>query len=239
MNTSKPSSRCRPGLGTLIRVQVDNEKWIEPMYARITEMEKIFNFHDPESELSRWNRGERKKFSQEFSALMEFALALKERSGATFDPFVNGPLDLGGVAKGFAVDEAVELALRLDPRAKGFVEAGGDIRYFGESEVDVALRLGVPPQVVTRNLKLTGSQMSIASSSAGMAEHFGETKTTLSFGVWPQGSSITVIASHCRVADALTKVVLMGGLSKLPSLNQDASAMVFDAAGELIESSFS
>lgn len=235
----------------MIRVQVDNEKLIEPIYARIAEIEKIFNFHDPSSELSRFNRGEEGQLSSEFGKLMEFAIWLRSASEGAFTPYIeeqNGErfedivdltIDLGGLAKGFAVDEAVEAALKQDPEAKGFVEAGGDIRYFGESEVDVALRLGVPPQVVTRNLKLTGSQMSVASSSAGMAEHFGETKTTLSAGVWPVGSSITVIASHCRVADALTKVVLMGGLSKLPGLNQDASAMVFDNAGELIESSFS
>src|SRR5215469_6250262 len=48
-------------------------------------------------------------------------------------------IDLGGIAKGFAVDRAVE-ALRLHGVAEGLVNAGGDLRMFGPRSQVVDIR---------------------------------------------------------------------------------------------------
>ncbi|PLV60354.1 FAD:protein FMN transferase [Thermotoga sp. KOL6] len=40
-------------------------------------------------------------------------------------------MDLGGIAKGYALDRARQIALSFDENATGFVEAGGDIRIIG------------------------------------------------------------------------------------------------------------
>ncbi|HBT25762.1 MAG TPA: FAD:protein FMN transferase [Pseudothermotoga sp.] len=40
-------------------------------------------------------------------------------------------LDLGGIAKGYALDRAYQIAKEIDPECTGFVEAGGDIRILG------------------------------------------------------------------------------------------------------------
>ena len=40
-------------------------------------------------------------------------------------------IDLGGIAKGYALDRARQIALSFDEDATGFVEAGGDIRIIG------------------------------------------------------------------------------------------------------------
>lgn len=40
-------------------------------------------------------------------------------------------LDLGGIAKGYALDRAYQIAKEIDPKCTGFVEAGGDIRILG------------------------------------------------------------------------------------------------------------
>jgi thiamine biosynthesis lipoprotein len=40
-------------------------------------------------------------------------------------------IDLGGIAKGYALDRARQIALSFDENATGFVEAGGDIRIIG------------------------------------------------------------------------------------------------------------
>lgn len=40
-------------------------------------------------------------------------------------------LDLGGIAKGYALERAKKIALSFDPQATGFVEAGGDIVVVG------------------------------------------------------------------------------------------------------------
>jgi len=40
-------------------------------------------------------------------------------------------LDLGGIAKGYALDRAYQIAKEIDPKCTGFIEAGGDIRILG------------------------------------------------------------------------------------------------------------
>lgn len=40
-------------------------------------------------------------------------------------------LDLGGIAKGYALDRACQIAKEIDPKCTGFVEVGGDIRILG------------------------------------------------------------------------------------------------------------
>lgn len=235
----------------MIRVHVDNEALIEPLYGRIAAVEALFNFHDPLSELSRYNQNTLMPLSEEFQRLMSIATDLRLQSHGAFTPYVveqkggrldemaNAAVDFGGLAKGFAVDEAAALALALDSEAQGFIEAGGDIRYFGQTEATVSLRLGIPPQVVTRELRLSGKNMAVATSSPGTAAEFGETRTSLRNGVWPKGSSITVIAASCMMADALTKVMLFGGTEEFQSFRGEAHALVFDAQGELLEGGMS
>ncbi len=40
-------------------------------------------------------------------------------------------LDLGGIAKGYALDRAYQIAKEIDSKCTGFIEAGGDIRIIG------------------------------------------------------------------------------------------------------------
>ena len=48
-------------------------------------------------------------------------------------------LDLGGIAKGFAVDKAVE-ALKQCGATSGYVNAGGDLRVFGDVSQSIQIR---------------------------------------------------------------------------------------------------
>jgi thiamine biosynthesis lipoprotein len=216
-------------------VQVDNEALIDAIYATIAGVEETFNFHNPNSELSQYDRDRSMATSHEFRALLSLAEDLRAQSGGAFSPYVKEALDLGGIAKGWAVDRAIERALELDPGAKGYVEAGGDIRFFGEAQTRVALRVGSPPNVCLREIELSGAQMAVASSSPGMAQQYGESKTTLQPGRWPEGSSVSVVASTCALADALTKVVLFGKPDVWRKIDGQARVFVFDRNGELQE----
>lgn len=40
-------------------------------------------------------------------------------------------LDFGGIVKGYAIDRAVQIAKKIDPKATGFIDAGGDIGIIG------------------------------------------------------------------------------------------------------------
>jgi len=121
-------------------------------------------------------------------------------------------LDLGGIAKGFAVDRAVD-ALRAAGVSRGTVNAGGDLRLFGTEPEPVHVR---DPESPGQLIRLgTFTDTAIATSAAYFAgrESGGRWITPI---VNPANGepldshrSATVIAPECLYADALTKVVLL------------------------------
>lgn len=131
-------------------------------------------------------------------------------------------LDLGGVAKGYAVDVAAEII-----EASGFsgvVNAGGDLRFIGGEERTAFIP---KPDVEGDGVELreipfpalatTGSYH--FSAGGGNADLIGATAGAQ----LPSGISITVFAESCMVADAWTKVVL--------NLPRDQAAALLKASG--------
>jgi thiamine biosynthesis lipoprotein len=98
-------------------------------------------------------------------------------------------VDLGGIAKGYAVDLAVA-ALQGAGASQGCVNAGGDLRLFGPSSEWVALRTDLPGSADLPAVLL--SEGSLASSRR-------------------RSRFACVAAESCVLADALTKVVLACG----------------------------
>lgn len=118
-------------------------------------------------------------------------------------------LDLGGIAKGYAVDQAIG-ALKENGAKAGLVNAGGDLRGFGNIEWPVAVR---HPRSPAQLLSLgTISNEAIATSGAYFATRGNGTAITHIIDPRTQrsrraGASVSVIAGTCMDADALTKIV--------------------------------
>jgi FAD:protein FMN transferase len=119
-------------------------------------------------------------------------------------------VDLGGIAKGFAVDRAVEVLKRNGVMA-GIVNAGGDLRVFGSAAQLVHLRHPTQPKRAAGAVRLR--ERAIATSGI----YFVRTKNRGRY-VSPildartgravcDLISVTVGAANCMTADALTKVV--------------------------------
>jgi len=119
-------------------------------------------------------------------------------------------IDFGGIAKGFAVDRAVEILKRKRVTA-GIVNAGGDLRVFGSASQLVHLRHPKQPNYAAGAVRLR--ERAIATSGI----YFAHTKKR-SHCVSPildgrtgraacDFISVTVGAANCMTADALTKVV--------------------------------
>src|SRR4051812_3483428 len=92
MIKSKPEfKRVRPLLGTFFEISVSTALDLERVSAEITgayreaeRLEKIFNFHDSESELSRMNRGEVAAPSAELQFVLQLADEMKRLSAGGF-----------------------------------------------------------------------------------------------------------------------------------------------------------
>jgi len=111
-------------------------------------------------------------------------------------------LDFGGIAKGYAVDLAVE-TLRRNGITSALVNAGGDMRSIGPRAwpVEVRGRVGFRSDVPRVMRRACG--LAIASSeAAGPAGDFVQTVRRAGAVRW---SSCTVMAKDCVTADALTK----------------------------------
>jgi thiamine biosynthesis lipoprotein len=113
-------------------------------------------------------------------------------------------LDLGGIAKGFAVDRALD-ALRSGGCSSGLVNAGGDLATFGSSEREIHCRRA-DGRSVTVTLRDAGLATSDTLLESPPPEHQGYYHGT-ERDVRPRGYA-AVMAPNAVTADALTKCVL-------------------------------
>jgi len=118
-------------------------------------------------------------------------------------------IDLGGIAKGHAVDRAVE-TLAAQGAEHGLVNAGGDLRMFGDKDWQVQLRdadHSINQQLILRNCAVASSanrnnRRRYRLKSCG--PHYGRDRQAVLID-----HRITVIAESCVIADAMTKVAMV------------------------------
>jgi len=144
-------------------------------------------------------------------------------------------IDLGGIAKGFAVDRAVE-ALRRHGVAAGLVNAGGDLRVFGPPSHVIDIR--DPRRPDSRICRVALCNAALASSAGRLdpvRSHHPLNCDIIDPATAMPARSIrgaTVCASGCMIADALTKVVMNTGEAAAPILEHyDADALFVSAYG--------
>ena len=120
-------------------------------------------------------------------------------------------LDLGGIAKGYAVDRALAV-LRARGAAAACVNAGGDLRRFGEAPEPVALRHGSANHCPLPAIELGNA--AVASSVVAAQGDRGDRHVRAVHVNARSGRSmrarraVSVVADTCMTADALTKVML-------------------------------
>ncbi len=141
-------------------------------------------------------------------------------------------LDLGGIAKGFAVDRAAEALIAAGARG-GIVNAGGDLRVFGTADEAIYLRDPADPTQVRFAGQLADGALATSGTYFSRREHRGEEVSAL---VDPRTRrpvlsqrSYSVIAPRCVIADALTKVLALSGDTNLACFSRyDAHPLIFE-----------
>jgi thiamine biosynthesis lipoprotein len=202
---------------------------IEAAYAAVGVLGRRLHPHRPGSELAQIS-GARLEVPQPVERDLWELLALAKRihtlSAGVFDPCLprrpgtlgdiellashrvicHAPvaLDLGGMAKGYAVDAAVA-ALRVHGCTAGLVNAGGDLRVFGAAQT-----------VLVRAEHDTCQPLELADVALAVSDLCVQGRPSEHQGYYVRGSGAAagkrhaaVIAADAATADALTKCVLL------------------------------
>jgi len=115
-------------------------------------------------------------------------------------------LDLGGIAKGFGVDRAIQ-ALKAHGAHCGQVNAGGDLRVFGTQGWPIRLRFAREwrREITLHNIALAVSD---PGALATPSEHRGYYTPPMAQHV-PGRRGLAVLARNAALADGMTKVTML------------------------------
>ena len=248
-------ARARPLLGTIVSIRADaSNDAVTDAFAAVERVHRLMSAHAEDSELTRINRNANQEPIRVHPwtfAVLCCALKVSRACGGAFDvtqghgrasyadiELLRGRrvrlrkptrLDLGGIAKGFAVDQAID-ALRRHGARSASVNAGGDLRVFGDTPQEIRVRLPGAPHLA---LPLDEAcERAFATSASYFGSRLWDTHRRRQLIT---DSSITVSAPSCMVADALTKVIAALGPRRDLLRQFDAHAFLLDREGNLYE----
>jgi thiamine biosynthesis lipoprotein len=239
--------RARPLLGTIVDLTGDGS--LECGFAAIAKVHRLMSRHDQASDVSRLNRDGFAKVHPWTWRVLKAAQEFARESDGIFDVTAANHLgnwrdivleenrevrlrrpvivDLGGIAKGFAVDRAVEALCRAG-LSSGIVNAGGDVRVFGPATRAIHLRSPAEPTLVSGTLRVRNR--AIATSATYFARRAlidGQTGRAMTDHI-----SVTVAAADCMTADVLTKIVFALRENAAPLLaRHGADALLLERDG--------
>jgi FAD:protein FMN transferase len=240
--------RAQPCLGTLVSFDVvpvdgvDVDAACAAAFAVFARVHGAMSPQDPSSDVARFNaagagaaidcdawtvdvlrRAERLRLAT--GGLFDVALgsargpAYRITTTTRIDKIAVGAhIDLGGIAKGYAVDRAV-LALRARGIAAGLVNAGGDLRAFGACAWPVRVR-GLDGSAAMEVALERGAIATSAYRAGRSPFHRDALIRPALRQVHAIDRTITVAAPRCVVADALTKLIALTGDTRHPLLDR-------------------
>jgi FAD:protein FMN transferase len=248
-------SRLRVALGTFVAIEAEAGhhalalQGIESAFAAILTVQQLMHpiRGSDLAALSACPPGTPLKLHRWTWEVLELCKQLHTASGGIFDPclgeapgrlsdlqllpddsvIARAPLhiDLGGIAKGYAVDRAID-ALRAAECVGGLVNAGGDLAVFGDRSHGIACGGSGAGTILLelRDAALATSNSSITDpvSARRPAEHRGYYDGRGHHRSAVSGQA-TVIAGRAAVADGLTKCLL--------AMPGDIGAALLDAFG--------
>lgn len=237
-DSNKWLRRAQPLLGTLLEIGVRGSgdaghAALAVAFAAVREVQACLSRFEAGSDVARFHAmrpGESLTMRPATRHVLAAARALHLASGGTFDISLGSApegwscdgarlhklsdavrLDLGGIGKGYAVDCAVAVLIARGCDT-GWVNAGGDLRAFGDADLPVHLRDetsgGVRPFATLRDGAFATSHFDRCSRSQISSGTSGR----------PVRAHVSVAAPLCLWADALTKVVASSGDASHPVL---------------------
>ncbi len=148
-------------------------------------------------------------------------------------------LDLGGIARGFAVDKAAELLAEQGMR-QAVINAGGDLRFVGERPSCLPIRDPAAPHSIHLFAQVTAPAVVTSAAYYANGRHHWRKENHI---LHPRtrkpmrsNVSVSVFAQSCVQAEALTKVVLLDEPQAWQNLlaKENASAIFVTSKGEMV-----
>jgi thiamine biosynthesis lipoprotein len=138
------------------------------------------------------------------------------------EKYRNDWLDLGGIAKGYAVDQAI-LALQGVGIQQACVNAGGDLRVIGKQALEITIRDPGAPQTMAGSVSVCNQALATSAVYFSAKRHGTQPVSALVHGgtgaALIERCSVSVRAQECLWADGLTKVVAASGDAQHPCLD--------------------
>lgn len=168
----------------------------------LSNQEKRFSNWILESEVKQLERGEGEA-SPEMARLLELAERVKVESGEAFDVGWNDGLDLGGIAKGWAVDRVVE-ELECQGLSNFVFELGGEVSARGDGPDGEGWKVGIESPSpsgagIVRTVVLNNEALA-TSGNYQQPEHLKDGRT--GEVIAGEFRSVSVVMPTCAEADA-------------------------------------
>ncbi|MFE9392479.1 FAD:protein FMN transferase [Streptomyces sp. NPDC006784] len=171
-----PFRHSEPVMGTVFSFALDHppeprvRRALDQAVALLHHLDRLYSPFRPDSVVSRMNRGELGRARAPYEAVWMLELADRAHSATrgAFDAWATGRLDLCGVVKGWAVEEAYR-TLRRAGAPRSCVNGGGDVRLGAAARPGAVRRTGiVDPRRPDRLLAVVeGADCAVATSGPG------------------------------------------------------------------------
>jgi len=218
--------RARPLLGTLVEVGgACDPATLDRAFDEISAVQAALSRFEPGSEVARFNAlpaGAAIEVGEHVCSVLGAAQALAQRTAGRFDVALGSgrwavqgrrwtkleagvAVDLGGIAKGHAIDCAIA-ALQATGCEAGWVNAGGDLRVYGDLQLNLQLRDEAQGGV---------RDFGRLRDAAFATSHFAPGSRSALLGGDGGARHLSVQAPTALWADALTKAMALGGDDEL------------------------
>lgn len=207
-------------MGTVAAVQWrggDGRAVADAVRRTFSEVESLLNAHDPDSELSRLASLPDAEVLRRCSAIVrpcyEAAFRLQRDSGGAFNPRWRGAgtMDLGAIAKGFAVDLAADAAAAAPGAGDVLIDLGGNLKA-----VRGSWRVGVYSPEIGRAdhaFVLHEGEACATSGEYARGRHIRDGRTGAAVAD-AAGSATVIHPSSAMLADGLSTLLFVLGRDK-------------------------
>lgn len=199
-------------MGTLTTISVEDNgapSHIRSAISRIKEIEKLLNRYAPKSEVSRLNRGEKFILSDDTKNCIQLAEKAKTLTSGAFDPNYLGSVNLDGIAKGYAIEEARRLLFKRGVKS-AIIDMRSSIAVLG-GPYKIGIKHPREENEILEVVTLHDGESLSTSGDYEQSQHIIDPKTKKPATLC---QSVTVIMKDAGMADALSTGMFVLGPAK-------------------------